>query len=183
MIAFIEQGTMYKSDWESDLQGFVDTRGSDVSDLDDHLDLLGGEGADDGGGLVPGLHVGQHIALLGDDALDSAAVRGLLLELLADAEPEVGVLEGALGGEAVLAVVLREFHDRRRGVAELPGDPADSQLLHHFLEVLAGGKLVLLAQHGRQGSLVSCVCCLHHCGSRHQQQHCELHHGDLLTVN
>lgn len=127
---------------------FVDPGGHDVSDLDHHLDLLGRERTDDGGGLLSGLDVGEYVALLGDDALHGTAVRGLLLELLADVEPEVGVLEGALGGEGVLAVVLGQFDDGGGGVAELAGDPADAQGLHDFLEVLAGGQLVLLVEHG-----------------------------------
>lgn len=132
----------------------VDSSGGDVSDLDDHPDLLGGERPDDRGGLLPLLDVGQGVSLLGDDRLDRPAVRGLLLELLADLEPQVGVLEGALGGEGVLSVLLRQLYDRGRRVPELPGDPADAQLLHHFLEVLRVRELVLLAQDGRQGGFV-----------------------------
>lgn len=114
---------------------FVDACGDDVINLDDHLDFLGGEGPDDGGLLVAGLLLGEHVAFLCDDRVDFSAVGGLLLELLADLEPEVGVLEGGLGGERVLAVVVGQLDDRSSGVTQLACDPADTQLLHDFLEV------------------------------------------------
>lgn len=114
---------------------FVDASGDDVVNLDDHLDFLGGEGPDDGGPLLAGLLLGQHVAFLCDDRGDVSAVGGRLRELLADLEPEVGVLEGGLGGERVLSVVVRQLDDGSGGVAQLARDPADSQLLHDFLEV------------------------------------------------
>lgn len=129
MIRELDVSIMVHSLW------FVDPSGDDVVNLDDHLDFLGGEGPDDGGLLVAGLFLGEHVAFLCDDRLDFTAVGCLLRELLTDLEPEVGVLEGGLGSERVLAVIVCQLDDRSGGVTQLACDPADTQLLHDFLEV------------------------------------------------
>ena len=90
------------------------------------LHFRGGELALDDGVLVALLDVDHLVAVEGDDALDLAAVRGLLVEFLAEPEFDLGVLEGALGLHRVLAVVLRHLDDGTHAGAHLTGDHADT---------------------------------------------------------
>lgn len=111
-----------------------------------HLDFLGRELAHDVGGFVALLDVVQLVAVLGDGRLHFAAVRSLLLKLLAQFEGDDCVLECRRGLEGVRVAVLGQLNDGAHGVAHLAGHHAHPKCLHHFIEILALVELVFAAE-------------------------------------
>jgi len=106
------------------LGGCDDIRQGIVSAYGDQLVV--GELADDGGGLVALLLLRQLVAIQGDDALDVATVQGLLVELNAQLEADGRGLEGGGGSQGVGIALQGHLHCGAQAVAHLARHQTDA---------------------------------------------------------
>lgn len=121
------------------LNSLVNSCADNVIHLESHDHLLRRELADDLRVLgLALLDLNELVAVASDGGLHLAAVRSLLVELLAQLEGDHGVLEGGRGLESVGASALRQLDDRRHGAAHFAGHEAHAHFLHVLIEVLAG---------------------------------------------